>query len=130
MLQVKSLKKIVVYDLDKNLLPKTDYHKAAKFKIEKERLITRDKAWFLQAFSAEKENHADIDVAIEMIWRSLTLTPAVASRLCTMIWNLYKNRLGKFAVLIRLVLWRSEEIVLMILAHTLNMLLSAYCNLG
>ena len=95
LLQVKSLKEIASYDLDKNLLPKPNYHQADKFKTEKERLITRDKAWFLQAFSAEKENHADIDAAIEMIWRSLTQTPAVASRLCAAIWNLYKIRPGQ-----------------------------------
>lgn len=99
LLQVKSLKEIASYDLDKNLLPKPNYHKADKFKTEKERLVTRDKAWFLQSFAAEKENHADIDAAIEMIWRSLTQTPAVASRLCAAIWNLYKTRPGQVSLI-------------------------------
>ena len=116
-MHVKNFKEIALYDVDKNLLPTPNYHKDDKFKNEKERLITCDKAWFLQSFAAEKENLADIDAAIEMIWRFLTQTPVVASHLCAAIWNLYKSRLGQVFLINKACVLAVGKIALMILAR-------------
>ncbi len=81
---------IAVYELDNNRLPPGHYHKAEQFKSEAEKIISRDRTWFENYFSALKNEHSGIDSAVTQIWEKHSQAPAVATRLCNLICNLYE----------------------------------------
>lgn len=82
---------IAVYQLDLNRLPPGNHHKAAQFRSEEENIVTRDQKWFETYFATVPGAHDGIDSAVRWLWERYSRTPAVATRLCNVIWSLHEK---------------------------------------
>ena len=90
-LNERTLKEIVNYELDRNLLPPAHHHKDPKFQSETEQIINRTKEWFIDQFSHLTGPHDQILRLIDRIWVNLAQSKPIAVRRCNMIWQIYQQ---------------------------------------
>ena len=83
-----TLKSIVDYDLDKDIVT-PHYHKADKFKTQKENITGRDKTFFVTFFKEKAPTCTGIIEAIEWLFTIFSRSQQIATRLCNQIYNIY-----------------------------------------
>ena len=92
-------KEIYSYPIDHDKLSSSHYHKPDHMKSEMEKIISRDKQWFIDMFSqfGPKANH--IVEAVNFIFEKLDKATPVATRKCNELYRLYDKNKDKLEVL-------------------------------
>lgn len=89
-LREDNFKEIADYELDRNQLPPPHYHKAPQFLNEQDKVLLRQKSWFIDNFSALDGPHEHVLQLIEVIWGNLSQASPVSTRRCNFLWHMYE----------------------------------------
>lgn len=92
-------KEIYRYPIDHDKLSPAKYHKPDSMKSEKEKIISRDKDWFINEFNQFGYKAFHIIRAIKFIFKNLNQSIPIATRKCNGIYNLYEKNKDKILAL-------------------------------
>ena len=91
----KTLDLIGEHTISHDMVTSSKYHKLNSLKTEKEKIVSRDRDWFISAFASFEADDENIPKLINLIFDSLKQSKPVAARICNKLWRYFTNTPGK-----------------------------------